>query len=201
MSMTFQSNKMPFLALELPRFLTFDMDQLGKHRGHHWKKRLKISKTGNLIWKWYVFSKWRYSSASCEILQMFVWWRGEGLCLSPPPPPTPPYQCLENVAALRSHIFVTSHIFVVPKQWRIQGRGPRAPIPPYFKPKLSPEGPKKICLETAPPPTPLSKGLDDRALPPPPLSQGLDPALPKSTYKFSTLISIHFFEKLVETIW
>ena len=49
MSMTFQSNKMPFLALELPRFLTFDMDQLGKHRGHHWKKRLKISKTGNLI--------------------------------------------------------------------------------------------------------------------------------------------------------
>ena len=38
---------MPFLALELPRFLTFDMDQLGKHRGHHWKKRLKISKIGN----------------------------------------------------------------------------------------------------------------------------------------------------------
>ena len=106
MSMTFQSNKMPFLALELPRFLTFDMDQLGKHRGHHWKKRLKISKTGNLIWKWYVFSKWRYSSASCEILQMFVWWRGEGLC-PPPLPPTPPYQCLENLAALRSHIFVT----------------------------------------------------------------------------------------------
>ena len=69
--------KMPFLALELPRFLTFDMDQLGKHRAHHWKKRLKISKTGNLIWKW-------YSSASCEILQMFVWWRGKGLCLPHP---------------------------------------------------------------------------------------------------------------------
>ena len=49
MSMTLQSNKMPFLALELPLFLTFDMDQLGKHLGHHWKKRLKISKTGNLI--------------------------------------------------------------------------------------------------------------------------------------------------------
>ena len=39
-----------------------------------------------------------------------------------------------------------------------------------------------------PTPTPLSKGLDDRALPPPHLSQGLDPALTKSTYKFSTLI-------------
>ena len=43
---------------------------------------------------------------------------------------------------------------VVPKQWRIQGRGPRGPIPPYFKPKLRPEGPKKICLEIAPPPPP-----------------------------------------------
>ena len=90
MSMTFQSNKMPFLALELPRFLTFDMDQLGKHRGHHWKKRLKISKTGNLIWKWYVFSKWRYSSASCEILQMFVWWRGGRFVPLPLPHPTIP---------------------------------------------------------------------------------------------------------------
>ena len=38
---------MPFLALELQQFLTSDMDQLGKHRRHHWKKRFKISKTGN----------------------------------------------------------------------------------------------------------------------------------------------------------
>ena len=27
---SFQSNKMRFLALELPQFLTFDMDQLGR---------------------------------------------------------------------------------------------------------------------------------------------------------------------------
>ena len=58
MCMTFQLNKMPFLALELPRFLAFDMDQWGKHRGHHWKKRLKISKIWQL-WNWHVFSKWR----------------------------------------------------------------------------------------------------------------------------------------------
>ena len=38
---------MPFLTLELPQFLTFDMDQLGKHRGQNWKKRLNISKIGN----------------------------------------------------------------------------------------------------------------------------------------------------------
>ena len=37
---------MPFLALELPQFLTFDIDRLRKHRRHHWKKRLKISKIG-----------------------------------------------------------------------------------------------------------------------------------------------------------
>ena len=47
MCMTFQLNKTPFLALELPRFLTFDMDQLAKHRRHHLKKRLKISKIAN----------------------------------------------------------------------------------------------------------------------------------------------------------
>ena len=42
----------------------------------------------------------------------------------------------------------------------------------YFWTKLRPEAPKKNFCR--PPPTPLSKGLDDRA---PPLSQGLDPAL------------------------
>ena len=47
MCMTFQLDKTPFLALELPRFLTFDMDQLAKHRRHHLKKRLKISKIAN----------------------------------------------------------------------------------------------------------------------------------------------------------
>ena len=47
MCMTFQLNKTPFLALELPRFLTFDMDQLAKHRRHHLTKRLKISKIAN----------------------------------------------------------------------------------------------------------------------------------------------------------
>ena len=47
MCMTFQLNKTPFLALELSRLLTFDMDQLAKHRRHHLKKRLKISKIAN----------------------------------------------------------------------------------------------------------------------------------------------------------
>ena len=75
------------------------------------------------------------------------------------------------------------------------GEGPRGPPPLSFKPKLRPEGPKKICLETAP--RPLSKSLDDRALPPPPSplpphlkDPYLDPALPKSTYKFFSLISM-----------
>ena len=36
---------------------------------------------------------------------------------------------------------------------------------------------EKICLDAAPPPPPLSKGLDDRRLSP--LSQGLDPTLEK----------------------
>ena len=47
------------------------------------------------------------------------------------------------------------------------GEGPGGAVPPLiffnFKTKLRPEGPKKIFLETAPPP-PLSEGLDD--LPP-----------------------------------
>ena len=40
---------------------------------------------------------------------------------------------------------------------------------------------EKNFLEPAPPPPPISKGLDDRGTPPPPppppLSQGLDPTL------------------------
>ena len=42
-------------------------------------------------------------------------------------------------------------------QWRIQGRGPGGPRPPYFSPKIRPEGGKKNFLETAPPP-PLISG-------------------------------------------
>ena len=41
-------------------------------------------------------------------------------------------------------------------------QGARAP--PYFWTKLRPEGPKKMFLETTPPP-PLCQGLDDRAPP------------------------------------
>ena len=46
------------------------------------------------------------------------------------------------------------------------------PTTPYFWTKLRPEGPKKIFLETTPPPL-LSQGLDDRL----PLSEDLDPPL------------------------
>ena len=51
----------------------------------------------------------------------------------------------------------------IPLQWRIQGRGPGARVPPYFSTKMRPEGQKKIFLETEPP---LSKGVDDQPLPP-----------------------------------
>ena len=60
------------------------------------------------------------------------------------------------------------------------GEGPGGPGPPasYFWTKLMPEGRKNIYLGDHPP-TPLSKGLNDRLQPPtpppPPLSQGLDP--------------------------
>ena len=47
-------------------------------------------------------------------------------------------------------------------QWRIQGRGPGAPGPPYFQTKLRHRRTEKICLETSPP----SQDLD--APPPPP---------------------------------
>ena len=50
---------------------------------------------------------------------------------------------------------------------------PEGADPPYYLTRLRPKGPKKIILETAPPP-PLSQGLDDRA---PSLSEGLDPPL------------------------
>ena len=85
---------MPFFALELPQFLTFDMDQLGKHRGQNWKKRLNISKIGNF--------ESDTCSASEEIFQKFLWGGGGKVCAPPPPTHThthththtPPYQRL-----------------------------------------------------------------------------------------------------------
>ena len=85
MCMTFQLNKTPFLALELPRFLTFDMDQLAKHRRHHLTKRLKISKIAN-------FESDTFSASEDIALQVAKFYRrlygggggGEGLY----PPPT-----------------------------------------------------------------------------------------------------------------
>jgi len=71
-----------------------------------------------------------------------------------------------------------------PPRLNIHARG--GPPPPYFPTKMRPEGPKKMFLETGPPP--LSRGLDDRPSPPP-ISEGLDPplkALPFSTLGFVT---------------
>ena len=51
-------------------------------------------------------------------------------------------------------------------KWRIQGRGPGGPAPPYFLRKMRPEGRKNFFLETGSPP-PLYQGLDDRPPPPP----------------------------------
>ena len=80
---------MPFLALELrSTVFTFYMDQLGKHRGHHWKKRLKISKMGKF--------ESETSSASGDIArQVAKFYRclyGAGTVCAPLP--NPPYQCL-----------------------------------------------------------------------------------------------------------
>ena len=90
MCMTFQLNKTPFLALELPRFLTFDMDQLAKHRRHHLTKRLKISKIAN-------FESDTFSASEDIALQVAKFYRrlyggggGGGRFLPPPPPPPPP---------------------------------------------------------------------------------------------------------------
>ena len=83
MCMTFQLNKTPFLALELPRFLTFDMDQLAKHHRHQLKKRLKISKTAN-------FESDTFSASEDIALQVAKFYRrlyggGGGGRFVPPP--------------------------------------------------------------------------------------------------------------------
>ena len=75
---------MPFLALELSQFLTFDMDQLGKHRGQNWKKRLNISKIGN-------FESDTCSASEDLVPQAVKFFRsfyggGGGKVCDPPPP-------------------------------------------------------------------------------------------------------------------
>ena len=54
--------------------------------------------------------------------------------------------------------------------------GAREALPPYFKTKLRPEGPKKFFWGDRAPPL-LSQGLDDRPLHPPSLSESLHPPL------------------------
>ena len=53
-----------------------------------------------------------------------------------------------------SHISPLNYLLI---QWRIQGRGPGDPLPPYLWTKLRPEGPKKCFWTTAPPPLPYLK--------------------------------------------
>ena len=65
--------------------------------------------------------------------------------------------------------------------WRIQGRGPGGPRPPYFGPNWGPKGRKKIFLASFP----FYPGLDD---PPPPLSEGLNPSLGAINFQVTPLI-------------
>ena len=50
-----------------------------------------------------------------------------------------------------SHISPLNYLLI---QWRIQGRGPGDPLPPYLWTKLRPEGPKKCFWKTAAPAPP-----------------------------------------------
>ena len=61
------------------------MDQLWKIRRHHWKKRLKISKSAKVKSDTSQESE-DIAQQSCEHLQTFVWW---GASLTPPPPRAP----------------------------------------------------------------------------------------------------------------
>ena len=66
-------------------FSTFYIDQLRKIRWHHWKKRLKISKSAKVKSDTSQESE-DIVQQSCEHLHTFVWW---GASLTPPPrPPT-----------------------------------------------------------------------------------------------------------------
>ena len=80
---------MPFLTLELPQFLTFDMDQLGKHRGQNWKKRLNISKIGNFESDTCSASEDLVPQAAIFFISFYGGGGGVGgkVCGAPPPPP------------------------------------------------------------------------------------------------------------------
>ena len=83
---------MPFLTLELPQFLTFDMDQLGKHRGQNWKKRLNISKIGNFESDTCSASEDLVPQAAIFFISFYGGGGGRGgrFVGGPPPPPPPP---------------------------------------------------------------------------------------------------------------
>ena len=88
-------------------FSTFDMDKLRNIRRHHWKERLKISKTA-MIESNLLKTNEDIAPQRCEILQTFVRWGGGGggfkfsQIWGPPPPPPPPAQRFPTV---RTYIF------------------------------------------------------------------------------------------------
>ena len=64
------------------------MDKLTKIRPHHWKERLKISKSAKFESDLLKINE-DINSQSREILQTLVWWGGTNLPFSPLPPPPP----------------------------------------------------------------------------------------------------------------
>ena len=62
-------------------FSIFNMDQLGKIRRHHWKERVKISKTAKFESD-LLKTKEDTALKSRENLQTFVWWAAQ---TCPPP--------------------------------------------------------------------------------------------------------------------
>ena len=57
-------------------FSIFNMDQLGKIRRHHWKERVKISKTAKFESD-LLKTKEDTALKSRENLQTFVWWAAQ----------------------------------------------------------------------------------------------------------------------------
>ena len=53
-------------------FSTFDMDQLGEIRRHHWKERLNISKIAKFESDSFEANEYIFPQ-SCENLQTLVW--------------------------------------------------------------------------------------------------------------------------------